>query len=369
MAASIQWSGTLQSPQQLARIIQGEAATPAGQFAVAATMYNRMSPLGAGVVVGGGSNNITEVVTPSQFNGMSSAPPSENAQALANDLWNGQAPQGGTTGNSLFYANPTVPGTAAWAQGLNNGGANVGGEGNLFSDRQGAPSANFAAPQYGGVAAAGDGPSDSHAFDPDSSMFDQNSNVGASAGGAPAGTSTTGTGTYDDISGTAAGPGSGGDSVSIAPPGQAPVEDDITKFQVAGVNAPGSTAITPDTSKPTKITTGQTQGSGGGAPLDITNAPEVGTKAANTIAQSAGAAADTLGKSVTGAGQAVQSAEGNFAAAGTSWLGSIFSAFTDILVRGGFITLGLVILVGAFVFFYAESKKSDAPVVVPVVPV
>jgi Cell Wall Hydrolase len=365
MAASIQWSGTLQSPQQLARIIQGEAATPAGQFAVAATMYNRMSPLGAGVVVGGGSNNITEVVTPSQFNGMSSAPPSENAQALANELWNGQAPQGGTTGNSLFYANPTVPGTAAWAQGLNNGGANVGGEGNLFSDRQGAPSANFAAPQYGGVAAAGDGPSDSHAYDPDSGMFDGNSQVGASPGGAPDGTTTSGDWSN---TGTPAGPGSGGDgsSVSIAPDGQAPVQDDLTKFQVAGVNAPIGASVTKDTSKPTKITTDNTQSQQDGAPLDIKNAPDIGVKAANTLAQSEGSAADTIGKSVSGAGQAIQSAEGSFAAAGTSWLGSLFSAFTDILVRGGFITLGLVILVGAFVFFYAESKKTDTPIVVPV---
>ena len=67
-------------------------------------------------------------------------------------------------------------------------------------------------------------------------------------------------------------------------------------------------------------------------------------------------------KSVTGAGQAVQSSEANFAAAGTSWLGSIFSAGTSLFVRGGFVALGLVLILGAFVFFYAENKQGGVTI-------
>jgi hypothetical protein len=34
----VQWHGTINSPQQLASVIQGEAGKPAGQFAVASVM-------------------------------------------------------------------------------------------------------------------------------------------------------------------------------------------------------------------------------------------------------------------------------------------------------------------------------------------
>jgi hypothetical protein len=54
----------------------------------------------------------------------------------------------------------------------------------------------------------------------------------------------------------------------------------------------------------------------------------------------------------------VQSSEGNLAAAGTSWLGSIFSG-TNLLVRGSFVAIGLAIPIGAFAFFYAEQAKPE----------
>lgn len=145
----LQWGGTITSPTDLARVIQGEAASPSGQFAVASTMWNRMQGASGGGYLGAGSGDVTQVVTPGQFNGWSTGNVSPEAQAYANALWAGQPPPGGSTGNAVFYAAP-VYGNAAWASPggpLFQSGTNIGG--NYFSDRQGAPSANFQAPQYG----------------------------------------------------------------------------------------------------------------------------------------------------------------------------------------------------------------------------
>ena len=38
----IQWNGSITSPQELASVIQGESATPDGQFGVASVMHNRL---------------------------------------------------------------------------------------------------------------------------------------------------------------------------------------------------------------------------------------------------------------------------------------------------------------------------------------
>ena len=361
----IQWNGSITSPQELASVIQGESATPEGQFGVASVMYNRLQN-------GGFGSSLSQVVTPNNFNGYN-VTPSANAQSLANDIWNGNAPSGGNPGNALFFANPNgVSNPNSWAswsspfgQAASSGAApNLGG--NFFTDTQGAPSANFQAPSYGGASPASnysDGASQSDAFDNNSGMFDNGSQVGAVAGGAPTGLSTTGTGDFYNLGATSA-PGSSGVGNSVSVSGnQAPFSDDITNFSVAGVNAPPasgvSTAAAPQGTAPTA--TGGS-GSNAGAPLDITNAQQVGDQAAGTIASGATTAANTLSKSVTGAGQAVQSSVANFAAAGTSWLGSIFSAGTSLFVRGGFVALGLVLIIGAFVFFYAENRQGGGAI-------
>jgi Cell Wall Hydrolase len=146
----IQWSGTITSPQQLAGVIQGESSSAAGQFAVASVMYNRVQN-------GSFGSGITGVVTPTQFNGYQT--PGANATALANDLWAGNAPSGGSTGNALYFANPNGS-TASWPSTLPGSGAvNIGG--NWFTDRLGPPSANFQAPQYGGAGSTiAEGPPD-----------------------------------------------------------------------------------------------------------------------------------------------------------------------------------------------------------------
>lgn len=153
----IQWgtSSTMpvQSQAQLAGVITGESSTPAGQFAVASVMYNRMSI--AGPYAGGGSGDITQVVSPGQFNGYNPNA-SPYANQLAADLWAGNPPSGGTTGNATFFAAPSSS-NVSWAnpntssgQGLFGAGNNKIG-GNYFSDKQGPPSSSFQAPQYGGA--------------------------------------------------------------------------------------------------------------------------------------------------------------------------------------------------------------------------
>lgn len=187
----IQWAGRITSPTQLAGVIQGEAATPAGQFAVASVMYNRLQNGGFGA-------SLPDVVTPTQFNGYQT--PGANALSLANDLWNGSPPSGGDPGNALYFANP-VGSTASWPSSLPGSGAvNIGG--NWFSDQMGPPSSSFLAPSYGGAS------------------------------------SQIALGPGDASSGLAAGP-SGGDYLT----GNVdPTYGDLTQYQVAGVNAPlGST--------------------------------------------------------------------------------------------------------------------------------
>lgn len=125
----------------LAQTIQGEAGSnPANQFAVASTIYNRMQ---AGNFPGG-TDPVAIVNAPSQFVGFSGSPNS-TAQAFATAIQNGTLPSMGSTGNAVNFQS----GQTAANNGFTNGGANIGG--NWFSDRFGAPTSNFQAPQYGGA--------------------------------------------------------------------------------------------------------------------------------------------------------------------------------------------------------------------------
>ena len=132
----------------VANVIQGEAATPAGQFAVASVIYNRMQNGGFG-----GTDALSVANAPGQFTGnlTGSGGPgavpsttSSYAQQLANDLMSGNPPSGGTTGNALYFqSNQGQPSSVVGGSSVNIGG-------NYFSDRMGQPSSNFVAPQYGG---------------------------------------------------------------------------------------------------------------------------------------------------------------------------------------------------------------------------
>lgn len=158
----------------LAQTIQGEASDPAGQFAVASTIWNRSR---AGTFPGG-TNPVAVANAPQQYVGYA-ATPSANAQALADAIQNGTLDHFGTTGNAVNFQS----GATAAANGL-TAGTNIGG--NWFSDRFGAPSSSFVAPSLGtGQLAIGD--------------------PGNSSSGIAAGSGTGSTGGFDPATGLPAG--------------------------------------------------------------------------------------------------------------------------------------------------------------------
>jgi hypothetical protein len=145
----------------VAQIIQAEAPTssPAGQFAVAATIYNRMQ---AGSF--GGTDALSVANAPGQFaghltgsGGPGAVPSTTSAYAaqLGAALEAGQPPPGGSTGNALYFqSNQGQPSTVVGGQSVNIGG-------NYFSDQFGQPSANFQPPSYtGGGGGIAGGPAD-----------------------------------------------------------------------------------------------------------------------------------------------------------------------------------------------------------------
>jgi hypothetical protein len=133
----------------LANIIQAEAGTPEGQFAVASTILNRAN---SGLF--GSSDPSVIANQPGQFAGnlISSTGPgnvpsvaSPFAQQLATATENGDLSAFGTTGNSLFFqSNQGQASTVV-------GGASVNIGGNFFSDKAGQPTSSFVAPQFGGT--------------------------------------------------------------------------------------------------------------------------------------------------------------------------------------------------------------------------
>jgi hypothetical protein len=119
----------------------GEAGSdPAAQFAVAATINNRLQA-GNFPGVSGGAYGV--VNAPSQYVGFS-ATPNASAQAFADAIDQGTLGQYGNVGNATFFqtagSNTTL--------GRNPNTTNIGG--NNFSDAWGNPTANFQAPQFNG---------------------------------------------------------------------------------------------------------------------------------------------------------------------------------------------------------------------------
>lgn len=294
----------------IAQIIQGEAATPAGQFAVASTIYNRARNGGFG-----GSDPLAVANAPGQFTGHLNSPSgpgavpttvSPTAQTFADAVQNGTLTNYGNPGNALFFqSNQGQPSTVV-------GGASVNIGGNYFTDRAGQPSPNFVPPSYGGTA-----------FSTPANTSDQ-------------------PGDADPLQHTTTSTSGNGDSVTMNP--SDPNYGDITNIPVAGVNAPAESGLTAATAP-----TG-TNPTGSGAPVNI--------QSDQPLINAANALSKALGGQTAGATADTSSAVG----AGTSWLNSIFGEGTDLLARGGFILLGLVMLLGALVFFYIDSRTSNVPV-------
>lgn len=121
----------------VAATIQGEAGSnPASQFAVAATIYNRLK---AGTY---GSSAFDIVNAPNQFVGR--ATPNASAQIFAQAIENGTLPQFGNTGNAVNFQTAGSDTTL----GKDPLAVNIGG--NNFSDRFGTPTSNFVPPQFMG---------------------------------------------------------------------------------------------------------------------------------------------------------------------------------------------------------------------------
>jgi hypothetical protein len=320
----IQWNGPVTSQQQLAGVIQGESATPAGQFGVASVMYNRMTIPGS--YLGGGSGDITQVVTPTQFNGYNPNA-SPYANQLASDLWNGNSPSGGSTGNATFFAAP-AQGNAAWAnpntssgQGLFGAGNNQIG-GNYFSDQQGPPTSNFQPPQYGGTTQTNTGypqpPEDSSgnligAQNPNYQYTQETINPPDSSGVTASGNPTYADGGAVDQTGSA---------TPIA-------NSTFSGTPLTSLGLGGSTS---------------SSNSGGGAPIVITDATSVASNAGTTIQQGT----QKLGESITKTGQAADttltSATQSVTSTGTGWLQYIGNLVYDVIPRGGVGIAALVLL-------------------------
>lgn len=108
---------------------------------------------------------------------------------------------------------------------------------------------------------------------------------------------------------------------------------------------------------------------GGGAPIDITNAPQVGTQAAGTIATGATNAANTVSKALGGVTSGLGSDTSSVESTGTGWLNSIFGDVNNTLVRVGFVSAGLVVLLLAGLFFFLDAQKGSPNVQVVPAPV
>lgn len=367
----------------IGQIIQGEAGSnPAAQFAVASTIYNR-GTIGSSSF---GSDFNSIVNAPGQFvgnltgpGGPGRVPPlsevTPSANTFAGAIQDGTLGNYGETGNAQYFqSNQGQPSSVVGGNSVNIGG-------NYFSDRFGQPSSSFVAPSYGGTTSpvtgegsdaltAAGGSDVGSSWQADQGLgYDNGSTMGYPAynvdGSTPGGIANPALGPSSTIaglglgsgsagvdtaspSGTGAGgaPSGSGDSVSVASD-NAPFSGDITNIPVAGVNAPANTGEV-NTTAPSSNANSQGQGN----PVQITGAlPNAVTQAGNTVA-----------KSDTQLGQDIQQAEGSAASAGTSWLGSIFTAGTSLFVRGGFVALGLVLILGAFVFFYAERQTTGASI-------
>lgn len=148
----------------VAQTIQGEAGSdPANQFAVAATISNRLN---AGTY---GSSAYEIVNAPNQYVAGNGVSPNSSAVQFANAIENGTLGQYGQVGNAVNFqtagSNTTL--------GRDPTAVNIGG--NNFSDNFGPPTSAFIPPSYGNVdpnANTGTGVADTGTITPNTFGFD-----------------------------------------------------------------------------------------------------------------------------------------------------------------------------------------------------
>jgi len=339
---------TTYSIAQLSALIAGEARSPADQFGVAATIQNRVSSnyMGLGGVFGQAFNHNQFEAYPNKL-----GVPTPYTDQLAAALSNGTLSNYGDTGNALFYNAPGY--NSAYASGTGN---SFGAGSNQYSDVYNRPpSSNFILPQAGAT------PSNSNMFDGNSGLMNGSDAFGSGGAGAssigdgsfvsdnnPFGDTFGGTQSPESLGGPAK-PVAGGDTgiPGISSQGTGTFNDMTASPSQTSDNPIQPTAKAGSGASAGTAPQGKDKGNDSGAKLDVTNAPAIGSDAANTLSQA-------LGGVTQGAASDTKSLEGT----GTGWLNSIFSGATSLLVRGGLIMAGLFLLLGAFVFFYADSQAS-----------
>lgn len=298
----------------LAQIIAGEAqaGNNGDSYGVAATIYNRSQS--SAFAHFGGSSPLAQATAPGQFEAYGAnklGTPTPYQQSLADSLQNGTFLSMGNPGNATYYNAPNY--NPNYAAGVGN---NYGLGSNQYSNQFNAtPGSSFVLPQaYGPNNPTTSGPSDHPGVD-----------VGASGG----------TGDVTLNPNTPSTPMDAG--MASNTPGYMGSGNPITPSAGAGS---GASAPTAPQSKATDT--------GGGAPINITDPTKIASDAGNTVSQA-------LGGVTSGVAADTKSIEST----GTGWLNSIFTGGTSLLVRGGLIMVGLFLLLGAFVFFYVDSKASS----------
>lgn len=330
----------------LAQIIAGESnGTPGDDFGVASTIYNRTQGVSGYNGPGFGLTGTGAATAPLQFsaypNGLGN--PTPNQLALATAINNGTLSNYGDTGNATYY---NAAGYAYQNNGSNAFGANASGlPSNVYSDQyQQQPSSNFQLPQVSDAQPVSNGPLQDLGSPDEASMYDQYSGFGAGNGDMNSGALT-----YPSLEGGAGGSFAAGNPIGygnadLAPaPGSASTAAPSPLGPNQGTpNLGGGASQTNPSANPQGAFT-----SAGGSPVTVTNASDTG--------QVAGQAVQTgLNTVATTATTVEQSA----ATTGTSWLNSIFGAEGNLLVRGAFIALGVVMLLGAFLLLYLDAKPS-----------
>ena len=306
----------------LAGIIQGEARSPADQFGVASTIQNRVN---AGFP--GSQNGALGVATAaSQFSAYPNAmqTPTPYATSLATALVNGNLSDYGSTGNALYYNAPGY--NSAYASGTAN---NFGPGSNQYSDQYNQPpSSNFQLPQLNGAQAGQ--PDYSASFGPTS--------LGPSSPSS----------NYGDITGYQV-EGVNVDSSSIASQNDAFANTTLAPSQgSASVAAPQGLGPTdyPALNSQTSVTSNDQQ----------FNQPDPSKVQVTDIASSGILGQEKVATATTGAGTAVQTGLNTAGQDVVTSEQQAVSGLGDLFARSSLVVIGLLLLAGAFVFYYMQHK-------------
>lgn len=374
----------------VAQVITAEAKGAAPQFAVAATIQNRLNANltaqanGQALPFPGGLTAEGIVNAPGQFAGNLTGPggpgnvpaiASSDATLFGGAIDSNSLNQYGSTGTALYFQSnqgqaSTVVGGAS---------ANIGG--NFFSDQMGQPSANFQAPSFSGpggigttptnlpagVSTTGDGNFTSMSGSDNVAFGEENADGTINANGndnSATGTGSGGASDFDQFSGLGAGnaENTGGLTLPALQGGAgntaASGASNPLGFGASSTTTPDGNFTTVTPSAPSNPTPSSTAAfTSGGPPVEITNISDAGQVAGASVQAGLNAAGSDAQKGLNTAASAITSSESNAATTGTSWLDSIFANFQAFGIDAAFVVLGLIVLIGAFVFFYMERKN------------